>query len=93
MEKIKNQEFINNNSVPVWNDNFKLIGGPYSVSNIQDCFNYVIKTHEPLTDNPPIKIYFVIKVHCILWATTFSFADVLSYEGKYYSSKRYKKSK
>ena len=29
----------------------------YSVSDIQDYFKYIIKKHEAVSDNPPIRIY------------------------------------
>ena len=41
----------------MWNEKFELPDGSYSVSDIQDCFEYIIKTCEKVTDNPPIKIY------------------------------------
>ena len=31
--------------------------GSYSVSDIQDYFEYIIKKHETITDNPPVQIY------------------------------------
>ena len=31
--------------------------GSYTISDIQDCFEYVIKEHETLAENPPIQIY------------------------------------
>ena len=30
---------------------------PYSVSDIQDYFEYIIKKHETIADNPPVQIY------------------------------------
>ena len=30
-------------SAPAWNDKFELPGGSYSVSNIQDYFEYILK--------------------------------------------------
>ena len=36
---------------------FKLPDGSYSVSDIQDYLKYIIKKHETVTDNPPIRIY------------------------------------
>ena len=42
---------------PTWNDEFNLPDGPYSVSDIQDYFEYIIKKHETIEDNPPIQIY------------------------------------
>ena len=31
---------------PIWNDEFELPDGYYSVSDIQDCIQYIIKKHE-----------------------------------------------
>ena len=31
--------------------------GSYSVSDIQDYFEYIIKKHETISDNPPVQIY------------------------------------
>ena len=31
--------------------------GSYSVSDIQDCFEYIIKKHETIANNPPVSIY------------------------------------
>ena len=42
---------------PTWNDQFNLPDGSYSVSDIQDHFEYIIKKHETITDNPPVQIY------------------------------------
>ena len=42
---------------PIWNDEFNLPDGSYSVSDIQDCFEYIIKKHETIADNPPVQIY------------------------------------
>ena len=42
---------------PTWNDTFDLPDGTYSVSDIQDYFEFIIKKHETLTKNPPIQIY------------------------------------
>ena len=36
---------------------FELPDGSYSVSEIQDYFEYTIKNHEKITDNPSIRIY------------------------------------
>ena len=44
-------------SAPTWNEEFELPDGSYSVSDIQDYFEYVIKKHEAVTDNPSIRIY------------------------------------
>ena len=44
-------------SAPTWNEKFELTDGSYSVSNIQDSFEYIIKKHQTVTDNLPIKAY------------------------------------
>ena len=40
---------------PTWNDKFELPDGSYSTSDIQDHFEYIIKKHETITDNPLVK--------------------------------------
>ena len=44
-------------SAPTWNDKFELPDGLYSVSNIQDYFEYILKKHGENIDNPSVKIY------------------------------------
>ena len=44
-------------SAPTWNDEFNLPDGFYSVSDIQDYVEYIIKKHETIADNPPVQIY------------------------------------
>ena len=57
----KHKKLISNNkfkiSVPTWNDKFELPDGSYSVSNIQDYFEYILKNHGENIDNPSVKIY------------------------------------
>ena len=58
-ENIKS-EYSNNKfkiHAPTWNDEFNLPDGSYSVSDIQDYFEYIIKKHETIADNPPVQIY------------------------------------
>ena len=43
--------------VPTWNDEFNLPDGSYSVSDIQDYFEYIIKKHKTIADNPSVQIY------------------------------------
>ena len=43
-------------SAPTWNYKFDLPDASYSVSDIQDYFEYIIKTHETIEDNPPVQI-------------------------------------
>ena len=38
---------------PAWNDEFGLLDGSYSVSDIQDYIEYIIKKYETLPTNPP----------------------------------------
>ena len=40
-----------------WYNQFGLPDSSYSVSDIQDYINYIIRKHETLTTNPPIDIY------------------------------------
>ena len=44
-------------SAPTWNDTFDLSDGSYSIEDIQDYFEFIIKKHETLTENPPVQIY------------------------------------
>ena len=44
---------------PIWNDKFELSDGSYSVSDIQDYIEYIIKNHETLTKIPPIHVYII----------------------------------
>ena len=50
-------EYSNNKfkiSAPTWNN---LPDGSYSISDIQDYFEFIIKKYETLTENPPVQIY------------------------------------
>ena len=44
-------------SAPTWNDTFDLPDGSYSIADIQDYFEFIIKKHETFTENPPTEIY------------------------------------
>ena len=44
-------------SAPTWNEESELIDGSHSVLDIQDYFEYTLKKHEIVTDNPSIRIY------------------------------------
>ena len=57
---IKSAEYNNNKfkiSAPTWYDEFNLPDGSYSVSDIQDYFEYIIKKHEAISNNPPVQIF------------------------------------
>ena len=44
-------------SAPTWSEEFKLPVGSYSISNIQDYFEYILKKHSENVDSPSIRIY------------------------------------
>ena len=44
-------------SAPTWSDEFELPDESYSISDIQDYFEYILKKHSESVDNPSIKIY------------------------------------
>ena len=53
-------EYNNNKfkiSAPIWNDTFDLPGGSYSIDDIQDYFEFIIKKYEILTEDMLIEIY------------------------------------
>ena len=76
-------------SAPTWNDEFKLPDGSYSVSDIQDYFEYILKKHGESVDNPSVQIYvnkienrvtFKIKNECsleLLPSETMNYLEVL----------------
>ena len=62
----KSIKFLYNNnkfkiSAPPWNDEFDLTDGSYSISDIQDYFEYIIKKHETIANNYPVQ-FFVNKI-------------------------------
>ena len=63
-------------SAPTWNDKFELPGGSYSVSNIQDYFECILKKHGENTDKPSVQIY----VNNIENRVTFKIIDGCSVE-------------
>ena len=53
-------EYNNNKfkiSASTWNETFDLPHGSYTIDDIQDYFEFIIRKNETLTDNPPINIY------------------------------------
>ena len=44
-------------SASAWSEEFKLPDGSYSVSDVQDYFEYILKKHVENTNNPSIQIY------------------------------------
>ena len=60
MEKFK--KTVQNDKLKIiatttWNDEFELPDGSYSVSDIQDYVEYIIKKHKTLTTVPLIYVY------------------------------------
>ena len=44
-------------SAPTWSEEFELPDGSYSISDIQDYFEYISKKHSESVDNPSIRMY------------------------------------
>ena len=44
-------------SASTWSEDFNLPDGSYSIPDIQDYFEYILKKHEENVDNPSIIIY------------------------------------
>ena len=44
-------------SAPTWSEEFELPDGSYSISDIQEYFEYILKKHSESVDNPSIRIY------------------------------------
>ena len=44
-------------SAPTWNEDFELTDGSYSISDIQDYFECILKKHGEKAVNPSKKIY------------------------------------
>ena len=63
-------------SVLTWNDKFQLSDGLYSVSDIQDYFEYILKKHGENIDKPSVQIY----VNKIENRVTFKIEDGYSLE-------------
>ena len=51
----------NNNKFKIsaspWNDEFELTDASYSISDIHDYFEYILKKHGEDIDKPPVQIY------------------------------------
>ena len=44
-------------SAPTWNEEFELPDRSYSIPDIQDYFEYILKKDSESVDNPPVRIY------------------------------------
>ena len=63
-------------SAPTWNDEFELPDGLYSVSDIQDYFEYILEKNEQDIDEPSVQIH----VKKIENSVTFKIKDGYSLE-------------
>ena len=63
-------------SAPTWNNEFELPDGSYSISNIQDYFESILKKHGEDIDKPSVQIY----VNKIENRVTFKIKNVCSLE-------------
>ena len=63
-------------SAPTWNDKFELLDGSYSVSDIQDYFEYILEKYGENIDKPSVQIY----VNKIENRVTFKIKDEYSLE-------------
>ena len=63
-------------SAPTWNDKFELPDGSYSVSDIQDYFEYILEKYGENIDKPSVQIY----VNKIENRVTFKIKDEYSLE-------------
>ena len=74
------QKSYNNNKFKIsaltWNDKFELPDGSYSVPDIQDYFEYILKKHGENIDKPSVQIY----VNKIENRVTFKIKDGYSLE-------------
>ena len=69
-------------SAPTWNDKFELPDEWYSVSDIQDYSEYILKKHRGNTDKPSVQIY-VSKTESrvtLKIKNTWTFFEILTHE-------------
>ena len=61
MENIKNSYKSNKFkiSAPTWNEEFELPDGSYSISDIQDYFEYILKKHKENTDKNKLQYQYI----------------------------------
>ena len=61
----------------MWNDKFELPDGCYSVSDIQDYIEYIIKKHETFTTIPIIYVYINIINNRLVFKIRFDVVEVV----------------
>ena len=81
MEKFK--KTVQNDKLKIiatttWNDEFELPDGSYSVSDIQDYVEYIIKKHKTLTTVPLIYVY-INRINSRLVFKTKGYLEQLNY--------------
>ena len=57
---------------PAWNNKFELPNGPYSVSDIQDYIEFVIKKYKTLTTISPIHVHINIIINRLVFKVVLS---------------------
>ena len=68
-------------SAPTWNDTFDLPDGSDPIADIQDYFEFIIKKHDSVTENPPVQIYpYKIKNRIVFKIKTGYILELLSSE-------------
>ena len=89
MENIKKSNKTNTFeiSAPTWNEDIEWPDGSYSVSDIQDYFEYILKKHGGKTNNPSPRIYVNIIENQIVfkiktWHLTTETMNLLSTKSK-----------
>ena len=79
MEKYK-KSYKNNKFeilAPTWNETFALPDASYSISDIQDQFEYILKKHETVTGKPSIKFTFYFTNEILLKIKTGYYIELL----------------
>ena len=62
------------------NNEFEFLDGSYSISDIQDYFEYVFKNHETLSDNPQMKLLTFLTFKWVLSWTFNKWTDEITWK-------------
>ena len=67
-------------SAPTWDEEFELPDGSYSISDIQDYFEYILKKNSESVDNPSIRIYIYIYIYIyIIYIYIYKYINIYIY--------------
>lgn len=55
-------------SAPPWSNTFSLHEGTYSISDIQNYFEYIIEKHKTIADNPTMQIHVKKSLKIVLFS-------------------------